>query len=319
MAFLGPVDFGSFATALTTLPQGIVGALQGTIGAVQSTMSVITGIFSKLKLLYFLGLFVSLGKCFILFFTFVWKCLKWLFVDFISWLFAPWPPNVFEPGRKYDKFQEAGVLPWAIRFFIVLATKVAKFPKCFIWYIIDIVIWTLYLPFRFVFWLLDFFLNVGIVRGEHKLWNILNDIDYYIHGPVRNYFLDQYVAMYVGDKMHKDGEIVANPRPKKSQSRENKLTGAKIPIITFDKFTYTDTNKKEKIIDVEKEQDTNSKNRSITITDDNDSLNLGFHIIHFPNDIMTTCYSATNYSLAGVAPFPMEDFNNFFKCLTNFF
>ena len=36
---------------------------------------------------------------------------------------------------------------------------------------------------------------------------LVNDVDYYIHGPVRNYFLDQYVTMYIGDKMYKDGAL----------------------------------------------------------------------------------------------------------------
>ena len=77
--------------------------------------------------------------------------------------------------------------------------------------------------------LIDFVLNIGLVKGEHKVWNFLNDIDYYIHGPVKNYFLDQYVAMYVGDKMYKDGEILNNPN-----GNQNNEKGS--PNISFDKF-----------------------------------------------------------------------------------
>jgi hypothetical protein len=234
----------------------------------------------------------------------------------IPWLFVtPWPTNVFETGKKYDKFVEAAFLPWVIRFFIVLSTRVANFPKCFVWYIIDIVSWTLYLPFRFIFWLIDYGLNVGLVKGEHKVWNFLNDIDYYVHGPVRNYFLDQYVTMYNGDKMFKDGEIVNNP--KGNQTRKNGLTGADVPLMSFEKFTYKDTKNKNKIIDVEQEKDTNSKNKDASITTDSASMNLGFHIIHFPNSVMETCYSATNFKLADLAKFPMDDFNAFMKCLVS--
>lgn len=318
MAFLGPVDFPAMAQTIMGFVTGTQGLFTGIKNTITGTFTQITAIFSKLKLLAFFALFVTLGKCIISFFTLIWKSLEWLFIRFIPWLLVtPWPTNVFETGKRYDKFVEAAFLPWVIRFFIVLATRVANFPKCFIWYIIDIVVWTLYLPFRFVFWFIDYILNVGIVRGEHKVWNFLNDVDYYIHGPVRNYFLDQYVTMYIGDKMYKDGEIVKNP--KGNQTRKNGLTGAQVPVMSFEKFTYKDINNKDKIIDVEKEQDTNTKNSDRSITNDSSSMNLGFHIIHFPNSVMETCYSATNFKLADLAPFPMREFTQFLKCLTNIF
>jgi hypothetical protein len=315
MAFLGPVDFPNMV-------QTIFGFITGTKGLITGIMSQITGIFnklnlitSKLKLFSFFALVVALGKCFVSFFKLIFNGLGWILSKLIPWLFVtPWPTNVFETGRKYDKFVEAAFLPWVIRFFIVLSTRVANFPKCFVWYIIDIVSWTLYLPFRFIFWLIDYGLNVGLVRGEHKVWNVLNDIDYYIHGPVRNYFLDQYVTMYIGDKMFKDGQIV--PNPKGNQKRKNGLTGADVPVMSFEKFTYKDTKNKNKIIDVEKEEDINKKNEDKSITNDSSSMNLGFHIIHFPNAIMETCYSATNFKLADLPPFPMKDFYAFTKCLS---
>jgi len=302
MAFLGPVDFPNMV-------QTIFGFFTGTKGF-------LTGIFSQLKLVSFFGMFVKLAICIRQFFKFIFNTFAWFLLKFIPWLFVtPWPPNVFETGTRYDKYVESAFLPWVIRFFIVLSTRVANFPKCFVWYIIDIVVWTLYLPFRFVFWLIDYILNIGMVKGEHKVWNFLNDIDYYVHGPVRNYFLDQYVTMYYGDKMFTDGEIVPNPKPRSQQVRKNKLTGADVPIMSFEKFTYKDTKNKDKIIDVEKEKDINSKNKDASITTDSASLNLGFHIIHFPNSVMETCYSATNFKLADLAPFPMKDFNDFMKCI----
>lgn len=314
MAFLGPVDFPALATGLVTLPQGIIGAVEGTIGAVQSSLGTVTGIFSKLKLLSFFSLFVVLGKCIIAFFNMIWKTFSWILIKFIPWLiYNPWPPTVFDTGRRYDKYQPAAFLPWAIRYMVVLSSKIANFPKCFVWYIIDIVVWTLYLPFRFVFWLIDYLLNIGFVKGEHKVWNFLNDIDYYVHGPVRNYFLDQYVTMYMDDKIYKEGEILPNKRGR--IGHKNKTTGAFIPGVKFENFTYTDINNKKKIIDIEKEQDINKKNGDKNITYDANSLNLGFHIFHFPNSVMETCYSATGFKLADLEPFPTKDFMAFMKCL----
>jgi hypothetical protein len=318
MAFLGPVDFPALA-------QTIFGFITGTKGLFTGIMNQVTGAFnklnlitSKLKLFSFFTLFVTIGKCFISFFKLIFNGLAWILLTFIPWLLVtPWPTNVFETGKRYDKYVDAAFLPWTIRFFIVLATRVANFPKCFVWYVIDIAVWTLYLPFRFVFWLIDYILNVGMVKGERKVWNFLNDIDYYIHGPVRNYFLDQYVTMYVGDKMYKDGEIVNNPKPKSQQVRKNKLTGADVPIIAFEKFTYKDNKNKNKIIDVEKEKDINEKNTDKSITTDSASMNLGFHIIHFPNSVMETCYGATNFKLADLKSFPMDDFKAFMKCLVS--
>ena len=314
--FLGPVDFPNIV-------QTIFGFITSTKGLITGIMTQMTSVFnklnlisSKIKLFSFFTLFVTLGKCFISFFKLIFNGLSWILLKLIPWLFVtPWPTNVFDTGNKYDKFVEAAFLPWVIRFFIVLSTRVANFPKCFVWYAIDIIVWTLYLPFRFIFWLFDYFLNIGMVKGEHKVWNFLNDIDYYVHGPVRNYFLDQYVTMYNGDKMFKDGEIVDNPHG--NQKRKNGLTGADVPILSFDNFTYKDTKNKDKIIDVEKESDINTKNSDKSITNDSASMNLGFHIIHFPNSVMETCYKATNFKLADLAPFPMNDFKAFMKCLVS--
>jgi hypothetical protein len=306
--------FSPFTFAASVMSQ-ILGVINKAVGAIkiaptfvssiQSTFANITGIFSKLKLLSFFALFVTLAKCFIMFFKLVFSSLTWIITSLTPWLFfKPWPSNVFDTGKRYDKYIEAAFLPWIIRFFIVLSTRVANFPKCFVWYIIDIATWTIYLPFRFIFWLIDSILNVGIVKGEHKVWNFLNDIDYYIHGPVRNYFLDQYVTMYNGDKMFKDGEIVPNPK--------GNTVG-----ISFDNFTYKDTKNHDKIIDVDKEKDINAKNLDKTITNDSGSMNLGFHIFHFPNSVMETCYSATGFKLADLDPYPMDIFNDFMKCIVS--
>jgi len=286
---LGPLDFGMMFTGIYNFIVSNIGLIQSTIGAVQSSYGTITGIFSKLKLLAFFTLFVTLGKCIFAFFDMIWSILNWIFKEFLPWLFKPWPPTAFNTGKKTDKFIEAGLFPWVIRFAIVMSTRIANFPKCFIWYIIDIATWTMYLPFRFLFWILDYFLNMGIVKGEHKVWNFFNDIDYYIHGPVKNYFLDQYVAM----------------------NKKNEVE------IEFDDFKYKDTNNRDKIIDVQKEIDINNKNSDKSITNDSSSLNLGFHIFHFPNSVMESCYGSSNFKLAKLKSFPMDKCNAFLKTLTN--
>jgi len=48
---------------------------------------------------------------------------------------------------------------------------------------------------------------------------------------------------------------------------------------------------------------------------DSGSMNLGFHIFHFPNSVMETCYSATGFKLADLDPYPMDIFNDFMKCI----
>lgn len=315
MAFFDPVNF---IINLIDQIQGIVNNVIGTvkipptfISSIQSTMGTITGLFSKMKLTSFFALFLTLTGCFVKFFKFIFKLLGWIILSLIPWLiYNPWPPNLFSNGNRYDKFIEAAFLPWIIRYIIVLSTRVANFPKCFIWYIIDIATWTIYLPFRFIFWLIDYFLDIGIVKGEHKVWNFLNDIDYYIHGPVRNYFLDQYVTMYIGNKMYKDGEIVDNPNEKEL---DNKSGADKIK---FEFFKYKDIKNRNKHIDIEKEKDVNKDNVDKTITNDSASMNLGFHIFHFPNTVMEICYSVTNYKLADLDPFPMDEFTSILKCLT---
>jgi len=114
---------------------------------------------------------------------------------------------------------------------MVIAISISKLPKCFLWYALDTMGWIIYLPFRFVFWVLDYFIpEIKMTEKEHKGWDFLDEIDYFLHGPNGNWFMDQYA-----DK--------SPPNP------------------------------------------------------DPDSLNLEFHVIHFPNSVMETCYSISPYSL----------------------
>ena len=50
---------------------------------------------------------------------------------------------------------------------------------------------------------------------------------------------------------------------------------------------------------------------------DVNALNLGFHIIHFPDSVMYQCYSLSPYALADLESFPIAAFQAFIQCATN--
>jgi len=50
---------------------------------------------------------------------------------------------------------------------------------------------------------------------------------------------------------------------------------------------------------------------------DLDTMNLGLHIIHFPDSVMYQCYSISPYALADLAPFPIAAFEAFISCAMN--
>ena len=174
--------------------------------------------------------------------------LKWTFVDFPKWLFTPWPTNIFNVQSDVDK---AGFIPWIVRFIMCTAYKIAHFPKCFLWYALDTFGWILYLPFKFLFWILDTILDIGMVEKEHAAWNFFDEIDYFVHGPMDNWFKDQYV----------DGKNMDTKNP-----------------------------------------------------DPENSLNLGLHLIHFPDSVMETCYGMKYAKLAKIRNFPLDKFMDFMKC-----
>jgi hypothetical protein len=47
-----------------------------------------------------------------------------------------------------------------------------------------------------------------------------------------------------------------------------------------------------------------------------DSINSGYHFIHFPDQVMRTCYQVNNFSLANLKTFPMKSFIEFITCAT---
>lgn len=207
----------------------------------------------KFMIFEVIAIVIIIGKCIFAAIMFVVQLCIWLFY-FVLWLVYPFPLDLMTPKRG-DESHPAGFTWWLIRYIIVIAYKVINLPKCFIWYFVDTAVWTMYLPFRFIFWMLDLFLGLGIVKAEHKAWDFLDQIDYFLHGkPKGNYFMFQY----------------AGGTPK----------------------TDADDN-------------------------DPDALNLGLHVIHFPDSVMYQCYSVNPFRLADLAPFPMESFMAFMKCAMN--
>lgn len=59
-------------------------------------------------------------------------------------------------------------------------------PQCFLFYLLDFILWVLYLPLRLLFWLIDCFLYMSIgeefvVKFEHQFWCLMEDLDKIIH------------------------------------------------------------------------------------------------------------------------------------------
>jgi hypothetical protein len=236
-------------------PFSIIASIQSTYGVIFTTIgNVFNQVFEMISSSFFLQIImivIIIGKCIFLALRFAIEVFLFFFMGFIPWFFSPWPADVFSP-KKGDEFQTAGFVPYVLRYIIVIAMGIMRIPKCILWYALDTAAWIMYLPFRFAFWSLDYFLNIGMTDKEHKVWNFLDEIDYFIHGPVGNWFIYHY----------KD-QSVDGPDP--------------------------------------------------------DSLNLGFHIIHFPNSVMETCFSISPYSLATIkgADKVSDAFNDFISCATN--
>jgi hypothetical protein len=243
---------GFMRTILTQL-QATYARIQATygvfIGYVNTALAQIASVLNKLRFMALIGFIITIGKCFFKGLRAIIDTAVW-FGYFIVWIFYPWPPGVFDFKTEYDV--TAGFIPWFIRFVICTSYKITSFPKCFLWYGLDIAGWIFYLPFRFLFWLVDAILDIGLVKLEHDTWCFLNDLDYFLHGPQNNYFMFQYTSEY----------------PK-------------------------------------------------TDAPDPESLNTGYHFIHFPDSVMEKCYALNYYGLANLPSFPFEKLAAFVKCALN--
>jgi len=227
---------------------------------ITGVMSFVNQIVTKItQVAYFaeiIGMIVIIGKCVFAAIKFIVEFFKWIFY-FMKWLILPWPKNFLTPHRD-DVNKQAGFFCWLVRYIIVIAYKVTSLPKCFLWYFLDTAGWVLYLPFKFVFWLLDVIFGGNTFEsGEKNVWYFLDEIDYFLHGkPKDNYFMYEY-----------------------------------------------DPREAPPVLD--------------TSGNDVDSMNLGFHIIHFPDSVMFQCYSINPFTLAHLSPFPISSFEAFIKCAMN--
>ena len=79
-----------------------------------------------------------------------------------------------------------GIIEWAVTGFMCGLTGIFNLPKCFLWYLLEWIGWVLYLPFRFLFFLMDKVMKMiikkkGVVDFEHKVWCFLEDLDKFTH------------------------------------------------------------------------------------------------------------------------------------------
>ena len=245
-------NLGFMRTILTHL-QATYARIQATygviIGNINTALAQVASVLNRLRFMALVTFIIAIGKCFFKWLGAVVSFWTW-FGYFIVWVFYPWPPGVFDFKSEYNV--TAGFIPWFVRFVICSSYKIVSFPKCFLWYGLDIVGWIFYLPFRFLFWLVDSILDMGLVKLEKDTWCFLNDLDYFLHGPEDNYFMFQYTGEY---------------------------KNAPVP--------------------------------------DPESLNTGYHIIHFPDSVMEKCYALNYYGLADLPNFPLDKLMAAIKCALN--
>jgi hypothetical protein len=157
--------------------------------------------FFKGLILPILAFIQGIGNCILKVSLFFSALFRWFGAIFI-WVFNFGKNTRFSKIYK-DEVPTVGPIAYIIRYIIVIAMKVASIPKCMLWYIFDFIGWVIYLPFRLLFWSLDYMFDLGIVKGEHAIWKFFGELDYFIHGPKDNYFIRQY----------KDGANIKNPDP----------------------------------------------------------------------------------------------------------
>jgi hypothetical protein len=137
---------------------------------------------SMFNIFKLIGFVLLLGKCFMLLGDLVVKLFKWSF-EYIGWFF------------RY-------FLIWFFQFTSCSLQKLLALPKCFLWYGLDTIGWIFYLPFRFIFWLLDQIIFSGvntptddldqdgnrvgsyggpIVTAEHTMWKYMFQFDNFVH------------------------------------------------------------------------------------------------------------------------------------------
>jgi hypothetical protein len=230
---MDPIAQVNSALAATTSMSGWASSLSNGIFTMVGNM--FNEVFKLVSTSFFfqiIGFIIIIGVFLKGFFEFIWEILRFIFYKFPGWfldLGVLFSLEFYKP-KKEDSKKQVGFIPYVVRYMYVIAVGVMNLPKCILWYALDTLGWILYLPFRFVFWTLDYLLSIGLTEKEHQFWDFLDGIDYFLHGPENNWFMYQY----------------------KDQSRPKP---------------------------------------------DPNSMNLGFHLIHFPNSVMEKCFSISPYQL----------------------
>jgi hypothetical protein len=180
------------------IADAIIPAVAISTGTTQVTtiVSQLSNLISWISIFTFIAGLVTIGilfgKFFVAFTLWVVNVVIWFFVGHTSGNNKKAWPNLFNPKRN-DYRIKACLIAFLVRYIIVIAYKIMALPKCFLWYFLDTAGWALYLPFKFTFWFIDYMLNVGLVEMEYKGWDLLGELDYFIHGrPKDNYFMYQY-------------------------------------------------------------------------------------------------------------------------------
>lgn len=146
-----------FDRTVNFIPQTITGLINKAVDIFNKVVDIFNNVVSTFNKV------VEIFNCLVAFFDFIGQVCRYI-VKFISWLFL----NFF---------------PWLAQYIECAFNKIISLPNCFIWYALDTLAFTLYLPFRFLFWLLDtvFNLNSAVQNLEHDCWVMMDSLDEYIH------------------------------------------------------------------------------------------------------------------------------------------
>ena len=120
--------------------------------------------FQMYRIAYLITTMLLIGKCFFIVGDLFVKLFKFIFL-FIGWFIS--------------KF-----IPWFIQFVTCTINKIMSLPQCLLWYGLDTAGWIFYLPFRFIFWIIDQVLFSGkptITKAEKSMWEYMYKLDNYVH------------------------------------------------------------------------------------------------------------------------------------------
>jgi hypothetical protein len=148
-------DIGNqIVDAPNKIKEKLTDQINNIVNKIENVFNSVGNIFSKVVTIY---------NCLVAFFDFIGELCKYV-VKFISWLFLHF-------------------FPWLGQYIECAFSKIINLPNCFIWYALDTLAFTIYLPFRFLFWLLDtvFNLNSAVQNLEHDCWVMLDNLDEYVY------------------------------------------------------------------------------------------------------------------------------------------